>query len=186
MGEEMSSIGSIFTRICFIVLVFALEACTGQPTAAPGQLQTPIPVNPTGIGSPIPPMGTGEALSITSGPAVTSQPDQATPTLVETSVPVGGELSVTLQNNRQTITMQVGQRFLLNLGEIYNWSPVVADETVVSRVIGITVIRGAQGIYEAHKAGQTTLSATGDPPCRSQKPACMMPSISFQVNIVVQ
>jgi hypothetical protein len=184
MGEEMISIGRLFTRISFIVLIFALAACASQPTAAPGQLQTPIPVNPTGIGSPIPPMGTGEALSITSGPAVTSQPDQ--PTQEPTDVPVGGELTVTLQNNRQTITMQVGQRFLLNLGEIYNWSPVVADETVVSRVIGITVIRGAQGIYEAHKTGQTTLSATGDPPCRSQKPACMMPSISFQVNIVVQ
>jgi hypothetical protein len=96
-------------------------------------------------------------------------------------------VTVTRQDDGQTITLKAGQRFLLNLGEgTYTWSPVVADESVVSRVIGITVIRGAQGIYEAHQAGQTTLIATGDPLCRSQKPACAMPSISFQVNIVVQ
>lgn len=184
----MNSIGRIITRFGLMLLVLAMAACASQPTAIPGQAQTPVPVIPTETAAPSRPTAlvvTALPASGTPQPDITGQPGGSTP--VDTAVPAGGELTVTRQNDGQTITLQVGQRFLLNLGEdTFTWSPVVTDESVVSRVIGITVIRGAQGIYEAHKSGQTTLVATGDPHCRSQKPACGMPSISFQVNIVVQ
>ncbi|MDD5369538.1 MAG: hypothetical protein PHQ40_10650 [Anaerolineaceae bacterium] len=170
----MNTIDRIIYRCGFMVGVLALAACTGQPTIIRGQVQTPLPVIPTGTGSPTSPAAT----AIPPYPAVTGQPDQSTP--------VGGGLVVTLQDDGATISLHAGQRFLLNLGETYNWSPSIADEAIVSRVVGITVIRGAQGVYEAHMAGKTTLSATGDPLCRSQKPACMLPSIIFRVNIVVQ
>lgn len=80
----------------------------------------------------------------------------------------------------------MGQSFLLNLGDQYDWNINVADQTIVSRVKNIAVIRGAQGVYDAVKAGTTTLTAMGDPMCRQSKPACAMPSIFFEVTLVVE
>jgi hypothetical protein len=56
---------------------------------------------------------------------------------------------------------------------------------VVGRVPNITVIRGAQGLYEGRKAGEATLTAIGDPLCRSTNPPCMVPSISYTLNVQV-
>ena len=81
--------------------------------------------------------------------------------------------------------MVVGERFLLNLGEGYTWDVGISDETVVSRVRNITVIRGAEGVYEALQPGTTTLSAVGDPTCRQSKPPCGMPTTLFTVTLVV-
>lgn len=95
-------------------------------------------------------------------------------------------LSVTLADNNSTISLKPGDRFLLNLGESYTWSAVeIADQSIVSRVPGITVIRGAQGIYEAHQPGSTKLTATGDPACRQTTPPCAAPSILFSITINV-
>jgi hypothetical protein len=110
--------------------------------------------------------------SVQPGPPVTSQPS--------------GSQTVTLDDQGKTITLAVGERFLLNLGEGYNWEVSISDQAVVSRVIGITVIRGAQGVYQAHQAGSITLSATGDPLCRQSQPACGMPSRLFSVTIIVK
>jgi hypothetical protein len=82
--------------------------------------------------------------------------------------------------------LHAGERFLLKLGEGYNWTVTIADQSIISRVVNITVVRGAQGVYEAHQAGSTTLTATGDPVCRQSKPPCAMPSRLFQINVVVQ
>ena len=57
---------------------------------------------------------------------------------------------------------------------------------IVSRVIGITVVRGAQGVYVAHQPGSTQLTAAGDPVCRQSQPPCGAPSRLFQIQIVVQ
>ena len=82
--------------------------------------------------------------------------------------------------------LKIGQRFLLNLGSEYDWTVEVADQSIVSRVVNVTVIRGAQGLYEAKRPGQTTLTAVGDPPCRKAQPPCGAPSRMFQVQILVQ
>ncbi len=115
--------------------------------------------------------------------ACASQPIQPVPLV--TPQP-GGSHTVTLDNQGKTIILSVGERFLLNLGEGYNWEVSISDQSVVSRVIGITVIRGAQGVYQANQAGSVTLSATGDPPCRQSQPACGMPSLLFSVTIIVK
>ena len=75
---------------------------------------------------------------------------------------------------------------MLKLGEIYNWDVTISDPNVLNRVINIMVIRGAQGLFEAHQTGQVNLTAVGDPLCRSVKPACMMPSLLFKISITVQ
>jgi len=92
---------------------------------------------------------------------------------------------VTLVQNNQEIHLKNGQSFLLKLGNNYNWNIDLSDQTVVSRVINMMVINGAQGIYEAHNLGTTTLTAQGDPLCLSSTPRCAIPSILFRVNIIV-
>jgi hypothetical protein len=100
------------------------------------------------------------------------------------STPSGGRI-VTLADDEQTINLPVGASFLLQLGDGYVWNVTIADPTIVSRQINILVVRGAQGVYVAHKAGQTTLTAAGEPPCRSAQPPCAAASRVFHVIIVV-
>ncbi len=94
--------------------------------------------------------------------------------------------TVTLDDRGKTIHLKVGERFLLKLGDAYDWQVEIDDQNVVSRVIGVMVVRGAQGLYQARQAGTATLKAAGDPPCRQSQPACAQPSIQFQVTIVVE
>ncbi|MBI1730643.1 hypothetical protein HY229_07135 [Candidatus Acetothermia bacterium] len=93
---------------------------------------------------------------------------------------------VDLNLNGKTIHLRVHDRFLLKLGEGFDWNISISDMSVISRVPNIMVIRGAQGIYEAKSAGQTTLQAVGDPLCRQAPTPCEIHSISFQVNIDVK
>jgi hypothetical protein len=120
-------------------------------------------------------------------PAVPVMPSATVPPS-ETPVVAGATDTtsvVTLAADGTTIRLHPGQRFLLKLGEDYDWTVIVADQDVASRVINVMTVRGAQGLYEAHKVGQTTLTATGDPACRSAQPPCSAPSRRFQASIVV-
>ncbi len=92
-------------------------------------------------------------------------------------------LSVTQADNNKTVTFHVGDRFLLNLGE-YEWNLSLSNQSVISRVKNIAVIRGAQGIYTADQVGTTVLSATGRPYC-AQGAMCSMLEIAFHVTIKV-
>jgi hypothetical protein len=53
-------------------------------------------------------------------------------------------------------------------------------------VKNIAVIAVAQGVYQALAPGSTTLSATGDPQCRTAQPPCENPSTVFSITIIVQ
>jgi hypothetical protein len=79
----------------------------------------------------------------------------------------------------------VGQRFLLKLGGAYNWTVHIGNTAVLNRVPGVAVPAGAQGLYMALTPGQTTLTASGDPACRSAKPQCELASLAFSITIVV-
>jgi hypothetical protein len=79
----------------------------------------------------------------------------------------------------------LGDEFLLLLGTDLDWTLAPIDQAIIQLVPGITVVRGAQGIFEAVGAGTTKLSATGDPPCRKVTPPCGAPSILFEVTLVV-
>ena len=116
------------------------------------------------------------------GPATTVSPaGQPSPSVGEPAPAP----DVTLVDDGRTITLTVGQRFLLNLGSDYTWTVTIDDQAIASRVIGVLVIRGAQGLYEARQPGRTTLTATGDPVCRGATPPCESPSRQFRVTIVV-
>jgi len=102
------------------------------------------------------------------------------------NTPTAVSSTVTLADDGSTITLHVGDSFLLQLGEDYTWTPIVDDQAIVSRAKGIAVVRGAQGVYDALKVGKTTLTAVGDPVCRQAKPPCERPSREFKIQIVVQ
>jgi hypothetical protein len=93
---------------------------------------------------------------------------------------------VTLADDGQTIGLHVSERFLLKLGSDYDWMVTVADQSIASRVVNVLVVRDAQGLYEAHKKGSTTLSAAGEPVCRQARSPCGAPSRTFQIRILVE
>lgn len=147
-------------KIAFILMfglvgAIVLSACMAQPGSGGS--------NTTGSGS-----------GVTSTPG-SSEPPSGTPQ----------SITVTLDDQGKTIHLKVGDSFLLKLGEGYDWNITISDQSVISRAMGILVIRGAQGIYDAHQAGTATLSAVGDPQCLSAQPACAMPSVSFEITVVV-
>ena len=102
------------------------------------------------------------------------------------SFPPEGGLIIGLQDQGRTVVMYVGDRFLLQLGGVYDWTVTSSDDSVVGRVINVMVISGAQGLYEGRKVGNATLNMVGDPTCRSSQPPCLMPSISFTLLIQVE
>jgi hypothetical protein len=94
---------------------------------------------------------------------------------------------ITLSDNGKTFSMQVGESFLLNLGtDVYDWTVEVDNQDVLQRKEGVTVIRGAQGVYVAQAPGTAILTANGDPHCLQSKPACKMPSILFSITVIVK
>jgi predicted secreted protein len=97
----------------------------------------------------------------------------------------GSPLQITLADNGRTVSLKSGQSFLLFLGEGYDWTLSISDQNVISREKNIATIVGSQGVFDALQAGESVLSASGDPTCRTQQPACMQPSIQFQVTIQV-
>ena len=166
--------------IGILVLTACAQQQTGQTLILPVQTAqvTAAVLEPTIL----PTAGVG-----VSSTAEVSQATQDSPTaMAATDTPANGQKNVTIDDRGKTITMNVGESFLLNLGEIYNWDVSVSDQNVLSRVKNIAVIRGAQGVYLAHQPGTITLSATGDPACRQSKPACAMPSLLFTVTVVVK
>src|SRR5207245_3273202 len=84
-----------------------------------------------------------------------------------------GTKIVTLEQNNQAISLKKGQSFLLKLGDSHDWSVDISNQTVVSRVMNVMVIRGAQGLYQAHNIGTTTLASTGDTVCYKETPRCL-------------
>ncbi len=171
--------------LTMLIMLFTLSGCGTAPAAT--AVNTPTqPVVPTqtleAATAPAATGGTAEpARTIVAVPVATS-PAGTPPPL---TFPPGGGLIVGLQDQGRTVVMHVGDRFLLQLGEVFDWTVTSSDDTVVGRVPNITVIRGAQGLYEGRKAGEATLNAIGDPLCRSSKPACMVPSISYTLHVQV-
>lgn len=167
---------------------FGAPTASPGPTSAPTKLVTPTPktppaatVEPTRGPTPRPTTGVGQ---VSAPPAHTTNPSPTATSAPPSGGPQDG--TITLADNGRTLTLAIGARVLLNLGSGFDWTVSPTDESVLARVRNITVIRGAQGVYEAVGTGQTEVSATGDPPCRRSTPACGAPSILFRVVIVVR
>jgi hypothetical protein len=186
------------------MLALALTGCAAQPVApgvplpsTPGSAETGQPagtplVPPTGptdpgpVSAPTPgvPVVSTSVGVVSSGPAQPATLAAATPTTAGGPTQPGG-LVITRANNRQTISLHAGDRFVLLLGDEYQWTVTISDQTVLHRVINITPIRGSQGVFEALQPGSAQLVAVGDPACRQSTPPCMLPSYSFELNVTV-
>lgn len=177
-----------------LVLGLLCSACrpwAAGPTPAPPTSSSPIATRGPSSPAPLPAAGFGVAsptATVAALPATSVPGRQATPpTLSPTSTPAPGQLrSLTLDDSGQTITFMVGERFLLNLGGGYDWTVEIGDPNLLGRVVDVPAIQGSQGWYEARQPGTTTLSATGDPPCRKVQPPCMAPSRLVQITMVVR
>jgi len=98
-----------------------------------------------------------------------------------------GSSEIGFNDNGKTFHFHVGDSFLLNLGaDVYDWSVTVDNQDVFRMKMGVMVIKGAQGIFEALQPGTATLTAGGDPRCRQVVPPCGMPTILFRVTLVVE
>jgi len=173
----------IFMNILVLFLLGALAVgCAAPPQPMPEKQPAPTEIM---VRTAVPTVVVIEATAATSLPIILPS---AAPVSLPSATPAAVEStrSVTLNDNNQSLRMHVGESFLLELGEIYNWEVTSSNPEVLSRVINIMVIRGAQGVYEAHQKGQVELTAVGDPLCRSVKPACMMPSLLFKINVTVE
>ena len=192
------------TSIILLLILAGLTACAPQPTASPIINPLPIPVTGVPVATDIPAATaipcTCPTSAVTPQQAGLVQPDHVVcncPVMLVTpppatspavtdpqAVPAGG---ITLADNGKTFIVQVGDSFLLNLGmDKFDWTVNIDDQNVVSREKGVMPIMGAQGVYQASAPGKAVLSAVGDPLCRASKPACMAPSILFQVTLIVQ
>jgi hypothetical protein len=95
--------------------------------------------------------------------------------------------TVTVNDNGKTFTLRVGDNILLNLGaDMYDWNVSVDNPSVISLRMGVLAIQGSQGIFDAHAPGSATLTAVGNPKCINLTPPCMMPSMLFNVTVIVQ
>ena len=117
--------------------------------------------------------------------ASTSEPlTQQTPSTGNNIIPAEG---ITRPENGKTFTMKVGDSFLLNLGtNIYDWTVSIDNDNVLRMKMGVMVIQGAQGIYDALAPGTATLTAVGNPRCLQSNPPCAMPTILFRVTVIVE
>ncbi len=150
-----------------------LAACGGNSGA---QLPTPLPSPTSG------PIVSTSVNVPSNGPLSSLVPATPPPA---TSPPAGAIPTITNAANGTTINLTVGTQALLALDSDHDWTVMVADPTVLTPVVGAALPAGAQGIYTASKPGQTTLSATGDPPCRKAQPPCGAPTVLFRAQIVV-
>jgi hypothetical protein len=177
-----------------ILLSVILSACASQkaysaPARIPvGNPSTTIVASPTEGTLNMEPPSSGQ-----TGPEIsTTLPDNGvTPAAGSASTPTAGltssPASITLEDKGKTFTFQIGDSFLLNLGDgVYEWTVTVDNQDVVALKVGVLVIKGAQGIFNALAPGTATLTAVGDPLCRKLTPPCMIPTILFKVTLIVQ
>lgn len=120
---------------------------------------------------------------IVVGPASTSIPLSQ----IKTSTPfptahAGG--TVNMQNAESGVSLHVGERFLLDLGE-RGWNVRIGDDMVITRVSDPIAPAGSQGYFQAQTPGTTKLYATSDPPCRTASPPCMLPTLFLEIPVTV-
>jgi hypothetical protein len=197
-------------RCAAVLALLFLAACAPTTAGGPAPAPASTTVEPAGTPAPTPTLAPTEEMSSTvmPTPEQTSQSRVIVGTSVPSTITLGstvpptataasgvpgpaggstpGDLTVTPADEGKSITLAVGQRFLLSLGEGYDWIVIIDNQNVVSRVIGVLTVRGSQGLFEAHQTGPATLTATGDPLCRQSQPPCGQPSILLNVKIVVQ
>ncbi len=177
---------AMFLSITTAVFALGIVGCAVNLTAAPvASTAASAAAQPTLVVSTNPPPATATSIpAALPTPTEPSNPPQTASTPADSGRTT--VQTITMNDNGRTITLQVGEQFLLNLCDNLDWQWQIDYPAIVSRVPNVLTIRGSQGLFEARQPGQTTLTARGDPPCRKAQPACMTPSFLFRAQIVVR
>lgn len=89
--------------------------------------------------------------------------------------------TLTLADNGKTITLSVGERFLLAIDRNYEWSVDSIDQSILAYVPTLIPIPGPDGFFEAVASGRTTIKAAGEPNCGK----CPLQPAQFAVTLVI-
>lgn len=191
---------AILIRItCAVALAVGSLAGCVQPLATLPSASPSGPTDASPSGSPqaiLPTTGAQPSVVVVIGGSASARPSSGVsatpsrtttpPTARPTNPPASGLVTVTRTEAGSTIAVAPGERVLVRLGTDFDWTVTVSDARVLARVPGVTLVSGAQGLYVAEAAGQATISAVGDLPCRKSHPACMAPSLLISVIIAVR
>jgi hypothetical protein len=95
---------------------------------------------------------------------------------------------VTRAWNGRTVWMKPGQSFLLQLGDggSATWTAASSNPRVLARRKNVTVVREAQGIYDAHAVGRAVLRASNHYACQDATPPCVPPNLVFRLVVIVR
>lgn len=131
----------------------------------------------------------GTSTNTTSTPpaaTVVPQSPTALPTIVPTSGTQG--VTVTMTDSGKSVLLKKGQTLLVVLDQVAydSWTIKVADPTILTALPKNTVPPGAQGLYQASKVGQTSLTASGELKCRKANPPCQIAPKDFQIVVTVE
>ena len=173
------------TTILVVIMILTMQACNAATVTS----TTSAPETVTATAQPQNIQMTPEVSTAVGIPDEATLPPipEATETLSPGDNPFPKNDAITMEDNGKTFTMHVGDSVLLNLGiDTYEWEVSIDNPDILRTKIGVMVIRGAQGIYEALAPGATTITASGNPLCSQTRPACAMPSIFFSVTIIVK
>ncbi len=157
----MNKLQKILLSAVLVMVLLAAAGCAPQ----------------AGVDPAVSGLSSGEVTPVPATPGGDETMPEATP---------GDSVTVTLNDNGKTVHVKQGDRVLVALGEDYTWELEISDQTVLSRVMGMMLIRGAQGLFDAAQPGQSVISAKGDPTCLTAEPACALPSIEFKVTVNVE
>lgn len=151
----------------------ALAIKPGQPQPTPAQCQ------PTATG--LPAAGSGSSGAATGSIVVagaTTGPLAAQPTTAEERDPSGTRLAEPGPN----LDLHVGETFRLKLSDGMDWAITIADTQVIARAPGAAPADPA-GPYQALAPGTTFITVVGNPTCLKSHPACLRPSIAYQIQV---
>jgi hypothetical protein len=97
-----------------------------------------------------------------------------------------GEYILTPTDNGATIVVSQSQTVLVLLGRSLHWQVSVTGSTILVGDPKVALVPGAQAILTANKPGRATVTAIGNPSCRTAKPACSTSPTKIVVRFIVQ
>ena len=119
-----------------------------------------------------------------SGPEVaTTLPESGGGSIEPLPANGGAAPTITFNDNGRTFTYPVGDSFTLKLGASYDWEITLGEQAVLSFKAGDDDV---QGTLEALQPGTVLLTAIGSPKCLQSNPPCMMPTVLFNVTLIVE
>lgn len=179
-------------RLRYIMLplvgVWFLAACA-TPTIEPNTEPSPTPQATAAHASagPEPVIGSAEPSTSQSLPEIT--PTVAAPqqhNTIDATGQTGAPPVLTMAENGSRLILRPGQIFILALEDGYNWQVEFSNPQIVEPAPTADVIQDHQLVFEAKQQGSTELTASGDPACLTETPACMKPSLLYSLIILVK